>query len=147
MQSASVVGFSPEYVMLCCVAGAKRHYTALDKQTVCIAHTISGTLFVEDQQNLLFITTYTLQFHNTANITNRMPTSTNTRMKPNTTKELANHWCKIRTKSTTSESGAFGCFGRKFSGHKTHFLSVTGQSREKRDEWEPFLNFFILYFL
>jgi len=118
-----VMGFSAEYVMLCSVAGAKRYYTALDKQTVTIAHTISGTLFVEGPQNLLFITTYTLPFHNTANITNRMPTSTNTRMKPNTSnKELADHWRRIRTKSTTSESGTFRCSGRKFSGHKTYFL-------------------------
>jgi len=64
-----------------------------------VQHTqFSGMLFVEDTQNVLFITTYTLQLHNTANITNRMPTSTNTHMKPNTTdKELANHWCMIRT--------------------------------------------------
>jgi hypothetical protein len=110
-------------VKLGSAAGAKRYSSGLDKQTVCRAHTISGTMFVEEPQNLLLITTYTLQFHNTANITNRMPTSTNTRAKPNTkNKELANHWCRIRTKSTTSESRIFGRSGRKFSGHKTYFL-------------------------
>ena len=104
-----MVGFSPKYVMLCCVAGGKRHYMTLDKQTVCIAHTISGMLFVEDPQNLMFIITYTLRLHNTANTTNRMLTSNNTRMKPNTTnKELANHWCMIRTNLPHQKAGHLG---------------------------------------
>jgi len=34
----------------------------------CIAHTVCGTLFVGDSQNLLFIDTCMLQFHNIANI-------------------------------------------------------------------------------
>lgn len=38
-----------------------------------IAHTISGTLPVDNSQNLLFITTYMLKFHNMANITKQMP--------------------------------------------------------------------------
>ena len=38
-----------------------------------IAHTISGTLPVDNSQNLLFITAYMLQFHNMANITKQMP--------------------------------------------------------------------------
>ena len=38
-----------------------------------IACTISGTLPVDSSQNLLFITTYMLQFHNMANTTKQMP--------------------------------------------------------------------------
>jgi len=39
----------------------------------CNTHTISGTLSVDSSQNMLFITTYLLQFHNTANTTKQMP--------------------------------------------------------------------------
>jgi hypothetical protein len=42
-------------------------------KTECNTHTISGTLSVDSSQNMLFITTYMLQFHNTANITKQMP--------------------------------------------------------------------------
>jgi hypothetical protein len=36
-------------------------------------HTINGMLCVDSSQNMLFITTYMLQFHNTANITKQKP--------------------------------------------------------------------------
>jgi len=61
----------------------------------CNTHTISGMLSVGSSQNMLFITTYMLQFHNTANITKQMPdkfslTYIHTQQKV-TNLELANH--------------------------------------------------------
>ena len=38
----------------------------------CVAHTISGTLYMEDSQSLLFITNCVLQFHSTSKITKQM---------------------------------------------------------------------------
>jgi hypothetical protein len=38
----------------------------------CIAHALSS-MSVDDSHTLLFITTYILQFYNTANITRQMP--------------------------------------------------------------------------
>lgn len=43
------------------------------KKADSAAHAICGTLPVDTSQNLLFITTYMLQFHNMANITKQMP--------------------------------------------------------------------------
>ena len=42
------------------------------RKTECIAHRISGTSSVENLQNLLYITTYVLQFRSTANFTKKM---------------------------------------------------------------------------
>ena len=42
------------------------------RKAECIAHRISGRLSVEESQNLLFITTYVLQFRSTAKFTKTM---------------------------------------------------------------------------
>lgn len=39
----------------------------------CIAHTVSGTLSVEDSQNFCISPLNMLQFHNIANITKQLP--------------------------------------------------------------------------
>jgi homoserine acetyltransferase len=43
------------------------------RKAYCVAYTNSGTLTVEDSQNLLFITTYMTQSHNIANINKEIP--------------------------------------------------------------------------
>jgi hypothetical protein len=92
----------------------------------CNTHTISGTLSVDSSQNMLFITTYVLQFHNTANTTKQMPdtkyslTYTHTHNK--------RHYCSyVNEKCTKSKSGALG-HPEKISRDTRTFLGRTVQT-------------------
>jgi len=65
-----------------------------------MAHTISGTFSVEDSQNVLFIATYMLQFHNIGRISKQMPCRfplLHVRNQKITHVGLANHRCRTRT--------------------------------------------------
>jgi hypothetical protein len=60
----------PDPKMKLCICNAILNIVS---QTDWIEHTINSTQSVQDPQSLLFIATYMLQFHNTANITNHTP--------------------------------------------------------------------------
>jgi len=55
--------------MLCICKGTLNSIRKAD----CTAPTLSGTLSMNNSQNLSFITTYMAQFHNTANCTKYLP--------------------------------------------------------------------------
>jgi len=63
----------------------------------CIAHTVIDTPLVGESQNLLFIDTCILQFHNIANIANLIDSHEHSHKTVGTKKWLANRRSRIRT--------------------------------------------------
>jgi len=111
---------------------------------------------VGDSQNLLFIDTCILQFHNTANIASLIDSHEHSYETIGTKQWLANRWCRIRTNCIIAAvrikilpdhkevhlgvlTEVLGTLGRPDGGSwgTGTFISKRGQPREKWDKWEP----------